>query len=110
MNINDPKTSSTITSNPKISDSGIPRVDFSYAFVTPHRLTVCLPDSSDKTLVDCQAGSIPRTIAMCYWLVGKIAPIKSVIVNGKPWTAFNLDKETITLKDLNGTVTVTAQY
>ncbi len=37
---------------------GIPQVDFSYAFATPHRLTVCLPDSSDKTLVDCQAGSL----------------------------------------------------
>jgi hypothetical protein len=40
----------------------------------------------------------------------KSAPIKGVIVNGKPWTEFNKDKETITLKDLTGTVTVTAQY
>lgn len=38
------------------------------------------------------------------------APIKSVTVNGKPWTDFNQDKETITLKDLTGTDTVTAQY
>ena len=38
------------------------------------------------------------------------APIKAVTVNGKPWTEFNKDKETITLKDLTGTVTVTAQY
>jgi len=30
------------------------RVDFGYAFATPHRLTVALPDSSDKTLLDCQ--------------------------------------------------------
>ncbi|HOX07363.1 MAG TPA: hypothetical protein PK280_13250 [Planctomycetota bacterium] len=30
------------------------RVDFGYAFATPHRLTVCLPDSRDKTLADCQ--------------------------------------------------------
>jgi hypothetical protein len=29
-----------------------PHVDFSHAFTTPHRLTVCLPDSSDKTLLD----------------------------------------------------------
>ena len=28
------------------------RVDFSYAFATPHRLTAALPDSSDKTLLD----------------------------------------------------------
>jgi len=40
----------------------------------------------------------------------KSAPIKSVTVNGKPWTEFNKDKETITLKDLTGTVVVTAQY
>ncbi|MGA2501013.1 MAG: hypothetical protein ABSH20_25025, partial [Tepidisphaeraceae bacterium] len=38
------------------------------------------------------------------------APIKSVTVNGKPWTVFKEDKETITLKDLTGTVAVTAQY
>ncbi|MGD0899014.1 MAG: hypothetical protein ABR915_14335, partial [Thermoguttaceae bacterium] len=40
----------------------------------------------------------------------KTAPIKSVTVNGKPWTEFNKDKETITLKDLTGAVAVTAQY
>ncbi len=28
-------------------------IDFAYAFATPHRLTVCLPNSSDKTLLDC---------------------------------------------------------
>jgi len=33
-----------------------PRVDFAYAFATPHRLTVALPDSSDKTLLDLQPG------------------------------------------------------
>jgi hypothetical protein len=40
----------------------------------------------------------------------KAAPIKNVAVNGKPWTEFNQDKETITLMGLNGTVAVTAQY
>jgi hypothetical protein len=40
----------------------------------------------------------------------KSAPIKGVTVNGKPWTEFNKDKETITLKGLTGQVTVTAQY
>lgn len=29
------------------------KVDFSYAFGVPHRITVALPDSSHKTLVDC---------------------------------------------------------
>ena len=38
------------------------------------------------------------------------APIKGVTVNGKEWKEFNPDKETITLKGLTGTVTVTAQY
>ncbi len=28
------------------------RVDFGYAFATPHRMTVALPDSSNKTLLD----------------------------------------------------------
>jgi hypothetical protein len=40
----------------------------------------------------------------------KGAPIKAVTINGKPWTEFNKDKETITVKDLTGTVAVTAQY
>lgn len=30
------------------------RVDFSYAFGRPHRMTAALPDSSDKTLLDVQ--------------------------------------------------------
>jgi hypothetical protein len=33
-------------------------VDFSYAFATPHRLTAGLPDSSDRTLLDLQPGSL----------------------------------------------------
>lgn len=40
----------------------------------------------------------------------KAAPIKGVAVNGKPWTEFDKDKETITLKGLTGTVAVTATY
>jgi hypothetical protein len=40
----------------------------------------------------------------------KSAPIKSVMVNGKDWSGFNKDKETITLKSLTGIVAVTAQY
>jgi hypothetical protein len=48
----------------------------------------------------------------------KSAPIKSITVNGpsagsgqgKPWTEFNKEKETITLKGLSGAVAVTAQY
>lgn len=40
----------------------------------------------------------------------KSMPIKSVTVNGKPWSEFNSDQETISLKGLSGTVAVTAQY
>ena len=35
-----------------------PQVDFSYAFAAPHRITVAVPDSSDKTLLDLQPGSL----------------------------------------------------
>jgi hypothetical protein len=38
------------------------------------------------------------------------APIKSVKVNGKDWKSFNPEHETVELKGLSGTVTVTAQY
>lgn len=33
-------------------------VDFSYAFSTPHRMCAARPDSSDKTLLDCEPGSL----------------------------------------------------
>ena len=42
--------------------------------------------------------------------LGSGLTIKAVTVNGKPWTEFNKDKETITLKGLSGNVAVTAQY
>ena len=32
------------------------RIDFSYAFAPPHRMTVARPDSSDKTLLDLEPG------------------------------------------------------
>jgi len=38
------------------------------------------------------------------------APIKSVSVNGDTWRAFDPDMETVTLKGLTGTVSVTASY
>lgn len=39
-------------------DAQTPTVDFSYAFGTPHRVTVAPPDSGDKTLVDCAPGEV----------------------------------------------------
>ncbi len=35
-----------------------PVADFSYAFATPHRMTVAPPESGDKTLLDCEPGSL----------------------------------------------------
>ena len=35
-----------------------PKVDFSYAFATPHRITAGRPTSSDRTLLDLQTGSL----------------------------------------------------
>jgi len=35
-----------------------PKVDFSYAFATPHRITVGRPSASDRTLLDLQPGSL----------------------------------------------------
>ena len=40
----------------------------------------------------------------------KAAPIKSVTVNGQPWTGFNKDKEVIELSGLTGKVAVAASY
>jgi hypothetical protein len=37
-------------------------------------------------------------------------PIKSVTVNGQPWSEFDMDREAIKLKGLAGTVTVVATY
>ncbi|BBI31948.1 hypothetical protein [Cohnella abietis] len=39
----------------EVSSSLNNHVDFSYSFGTPHRLTVALPDSSNKTLLDLEA-------------------------------------------------------
>ncbi len=35
-----------------------PRVDFSYAFAVPHRVTVGRPDRSERTIVDAEPGSL----------------------------------------------------
>jgi hypothetical protein len=36
--------------------------------------------------------------------------MRRAFVNGAPWTAFDPDKETITLAGLQGSVQVTAEY
>jgi len=35
-----------------------PRIDFGYAFATPHRMTVARPISSDKTIMDLESGKL----------------------------------------------------
>ena len=40
----------------------------------------------------------------------KSLPMKSVTVNGNPWTDFDPVKETVRLHDVNGTVKVEADY
>jgi hypothetical protein len=40
------------------ADTPPPKVDFSYAFAAPHRITVGRPDASDRTLLDLQPGSL----------------------------------------------------
>ncbi len=49
---------SPLTSHPTPGKSAAAplRVDFGYAFATPHRLTAALPDSGDKTLLDLHPG------------------------------------------------------
>jgi hypothetical protein len=38
--------------------AGGSKVDFSYAFATPHRITIGRPDASDRTLIDLTTGSL----------------------------------------------------
>ena len=41
-----------------ISQDKIPTVNFHYAFAPPHRITIALPDSSNKTLLDAMPGKL----------------------------------------------------
>jgi len=41
-----------------ISKDNIPAVNFNYAFAPPHRITVALPDNSNKTLLDALPGKL----------------------------------------------------
>ena len=41
-----------------VAAAATPKVDFSNAFATPHRITVGRPDASDRTLLDLQPGSL----------------------------------------------------
>jgi hypothetical protein len=65
------------------------------------------PPAPDQT--GGRAGKAPQEVVLRFRRP-KSTPIESVTVNGKPWTSYDEDKETITLKDLTGQVAVTAQY
>ncbi len=60
-------------------------------------------------IITTRPGKVPKEVVLRF-RHPKTAPIKAVTVNGKPWTAYNKDKETISLKGLTGTVAVSAQY
>src|SRR3982750_4141982 len=55
-----------------------PTVNFGYAFGYPHRVTAGLPDSSDKTLVDCAPGTVTLS-----WTYGNLVnfPVASFMIN-----------------------------
>jgi len=59
------------------------RVDFSYAFVTPHRLTAALPDSSDKSLLDIHPDYL--SIAWTYENLLHY-PLAAFVTPRTPWT------------------------
>lgn len=64
-------------------------VDFSYAFASPHRLTVCLPNSSHKILLDCRETNMrmvwtyedPRPMPLATFMV----PKPDVVPAGREW-------------------------
>jgi hypothetical protein len=52
------KTTGQNTPNSKISETNFPKVDFSYAFGTPHRITVGRPTNGNRTLLNLQPDSL----------------------------------------------------
>ena len=72
-----------------------PSVDFKYAFAPPHRLTVALPDSSNKTLLDSAPGKVQMSWSdenlIYYYLRGGTPPTKWKIliqpqIDGHPFS------------------------
>jgi tetratricopeptide (TPR) repeat protein len=57
-------------------------IHFSYSFAPPHRLTVALPDSSHKTLLDCQPGNLRMA-----WSYDNLLdkPLASLIIPKTEW-------------------------
>ena len=70
------------TAKAATAEPASPRVDFGYAFGFPHRVTVALPDSSDKTLVDCEPGQVTLS-----WTYGNLLtlPLASFTTPHTEW-------------------------
>jgi hypothetical protein len=52
------QTTGQNNTKPKPVENTFPKVDFSYAFGTPHCITVGRPTNSNRTLLDLQEGSL----------------------------------------------------
>jgi hypothetical protein len=61
-----------------------------------------------NTTVELPSRKAPKEVVLRF-RHPKSAPIKPVTVNGRPWTSYDKDKQTITLKGLTGQVAVTAK-
>ena len=61
---------------------GQPEVNFGYAFGTPHRITVAMPDSSNKTLVDCAPGQV--TLSWSYDNLVNL-PVAAFVIPQTQW-------------------------
>ncbi|HOX38189.1 MAG TPA: hypothetical protein PL033_09390 [Candidatus Brocadiia bacterium] len=74
------------TSPQPAKEAGNPmqKVDFSYAFAMPHRMTVALPDSSDKTILDVYGDHIGVR-----WTYGNLlnVPLAAYAPLGSSWSA-----------------------
>ena len=51
-------TAATLNATAQDSGNAASKVDFSYAFAVPHRITIGRPSASDRTLLDLQSGSL----------------------------------------------------
>ena len=80
-----------------------------YFGTTSYEIVSNVDNGRINATVELPARKAPKEVVLRF-RHRKSTAIKAVTVNGKRWTEFNKDKETIALKGLTGTVAVTAQY
>ena len=80
-----------------------------YFGTTAYEIVSDVDNGKIAATVELPSRKAPKTVLLRF-RHPKAAPIKSVTVNGKEWKEFNVEKETIELKGLTGTVAVAAQY